>query len=167
MESRINELSELLNMELQKGYENDKEKQQMRIDHEYAMQSLHRDMVLKASERERELLILKSEVIRAQESKEDSAVSVKKLTVKYEKELMDWQQQVKTLTKINEELKSELEEVQLLEARLAQKDEEIESLQDDIDTLKEQILAHKLRLVPRDDVQSGSNSVDQETVKLA
>jgi len=139
----------------------------MRLDHDYALQSLQRDLMLKSAEKERELLIIKSEVIRAQESREDSSVSMKKLSVKHEKEVMEWQQQVKALTKINEELKSELEEVQLLEGRLADKDQEIESLQDDVDTLKEQVLAHKLRLVPREDMQSGSNSVDQETVKLA
>lgn len=42
--------------------------------------------------------------------------------------------------------------MQLLEGRLAEKDQEIESLQDDVDTLKEQVLAHKLRLVPREDM---------------
>lgn len=104
-------MSELLNLELQKGYENDKEKQQMRLDHDFALQSLQRDFLLKSSEQARELLVLKSEVIRAQESKEDSHVGMKKLQVKHEKEIMEWQQQVKALTKINEELKSELEEV--------------------------------------------------------
>ena len=84
--------------------------------------------MLRSAEKERELLIIKSEVIRAQESREDSTVSMKKLSVKHEKEVMEWQQQVKALTKINEELKSELEEVQLLEGRLAEKDQEIESL---------------------------------------
>ena len=92
---------------------------------------------------------------------------MKKLTVKHEKEVMEWQLQVKALTKINEELKGELEEVQLLESRLAEKDQVIESLEDNVDTLKEQVLAHRLRLVPREDMQSGSNSIDQETVKLA
>jgi len=167
LEQRVTELSELLNLELQKGYELDKEKQQMRLDHDYALQSLQRDLLLRSAEKERELLILKSEVIRAQESREDSSVSMKKLTVKHEKEVIEWQLQVKALTKINEELKGELEEVQLLESRLAEKDQVIESLEDDVDTLKEQVLAHRLRLVPREDMQSGSNSVDQETVKLA
>lgn len=40
LEQRVTELSELLNLELQKGYELDKEKQQMRLDHDYALQSL-------------------------------------------------------------------------------------------------------------------------------
>ena len=128
MEQRVTELSELLNLELQKGYELDKEKQQMRLDHDYAQQSLQRDLMLRSAEKERELLIIKSEVIRAQESREDSSVSMKKQSVKHEKEVMEWQQQVKALTKINEELKSELEEVQILEGRLAEKDQEIESL---------------------------------------
>ena len=122
MEQRVTELSELLNLELQKGYELDKEKQQMRLDHDYALQSLQRDLMLRSAEKERELLIIKSEVIRAQESLEDSSVSMKKQSVKHEKEVMEWQQQVKALTKINEELKSELEEVQILEGRLAEKD---------------------------------------------
>ena len=122
MEHRVTELSELLNLELQKGYELDKEKQQMRLDHDYALQSLQRDLMLRSAEKERELLIIKSEVIRAQESREDSSVSMKKQSVKHEKEVMEWQQQVKALTKINEELKSELEEVQILEGRLAEKD---------------------------------------------
>lgn len=55
----------------------------------------------------------------------------------------------------------------MLEARIAQKEQVIEGLEEDIDGLKEQVLAHKLRLVPRDESQSGSNTVDQETVKLA
>lgn len=100
----------------------------MRLDHDYALQSLQRDLMLRSAEKERELLIIKSEVIRAQESREDSSVSMKKQSVKHEKEVMEWQQQVKALTKINEELKSELEEVQILEGRLAEKDQEIESL---------------------------------------
>lgn len=94
----------------------------MRLDHDYALQSLQRDLMLRSAEKERELLIIKSEVIRAQESREDSSVSMKKQSVKHEKEVMEWQQQVKALTKINEELKSELEEVQILEGRLAEKD---------------------------------------------
>ena len=91
MEKRVTELSELLNLELQKGYELDKEKQQMRLDHDYALQSLLRDLMLRSAEKERELLIIKSEVIRAQESLEDSSVSMKKQSVKHEKEVMEWQ----------------------------------------------------------------------------
>ena len=34
-ERRVQELSELMNLELQKGYESEKEKQQMRIDQQY------------------------------------------------------------------------------------------------------------------------------------
>ena len=56
----------------------------MRLDHDYALQSLQRDLLLRSAEKERELLILKSEVIRAQESREDSSVSMKKLSVKHE-----------------------------------------------------------------------------------
>jgi hypothetical protein len=54
--------------------------------------------MLRSAEKERELLIIKSEVIRAQESREDSSVTMKKLSVKHEKEVMEWQQQVKALT---------------------------------------------------------------------
>jgi len=118
MELRISELSELLNLELQKGYENDKDKQQMRVDHEFALQSVSREIQLRFAEKERDLLVMRSEVLRAQEVREDSSVAMKKLSLKHEKEVGDWQLQVKALTQINAEVRAELEEVQLLEGRI-------------------------------------------------
>ena len=54
-----------MNLELQKGYESEKEKQQMRIDQQYQIEEIHREYQLKFTEKDREILLMKSEVIRA------------------------------------------------------------------------------------------------------
>ena len=141
----------------------------MRIDHEYEIEQIHRDNQIKNSEKERELLIIKSEVIRAQEQVEDQVNIQKKLQIKFDKEALDYQLQIKTLTKINDELKDEIQEISLLEAKLEERDTQIEALSEEIDDLKEQLLMHKLRLVPStqagDSSQSGS-SIEHELVRL-
>ena len=72
----------------------------------------------------------------------------KKLHLKFEQEAMEYQIQIKALTRINDELKEQICEVALLEAKLREKNEVIEALSEDVDDLKEKILMHKLRLVP-------------------
>jgi len=114
----------------------------MRIDHEYEIEQIHRDNQIKNSDKDRELLIIKSEVIRAQEQVEDQVNIQKKLQIKFDKEALDYQLQIKTLTKINDELKDEIQEISLLEAKLEERDTQIEALSEEIDDLKEQLLMH-------------------------
>lgn len=56
----------------------------MRYDHEQSLQALERDLLIRYSEKERELIVLKSEVIRSHENKEDHNVNSKKLAIKLE-----------------------------------------------------------------------------------
>lgn len=75
---------------------------------------------------------------------------------------------MRAMTKVADDLKLELEQIPLLEQRLKTKDKELEDLEDHVDSLKEQVLAHKFRLVPRDnDLQSGSNGMEQDMIKMA
>lgn len=87
----------------------------MREDYENRLETLEREFAIKASEKERELLLLRSEALRHQELKEDSNVSHKKALIKLESEHFEYQTQIKTLTKIADDMKTELEQIPLLE----------------------------------------------------
>ncbi len=169
-EQRVQELSELMNLELQKGFESEKEKQQMRIDQQYQIEELERGYQLRVTEKDREILMLKSEVVRAQESSQEVHNQQKKLHIKFEQEALEYQLQIKTLTRINDEIKDEMLEVALIEEKMLEKNQIIESLAEEVDDLKEQILMHKLRLVPLTnvaDTQSGNkSSTEQDLVRL-
>ena len=114
---------------------------------------------------------MRSEVIRAQESSEEVHNQQKKLHLKFEQEALEYQLQIKTLTRINDDLKDEIKEVAMIEEKLAEKNATIENLAEEVDELKEQILMHKLRLVPlNSDSQSGNKSnngaAEQDLVRL-
>ncbi len=114
---------------------------------------------------------MRSEVIRAQESSEEVHNQQKKLHLKFEQEALEYQLQIKALTRINDDLKDEIKEGAMLEEKLAEKNATIENLAEEVDELKEQILMHKLRLVPlNSDSQSGNKSnngaTEQDLVRL-
>ncbi|TNV82916.1 hypothetical protein FGO68_gene2838 [Halteria grandinella] len=175
LEQRVEELSDLLNMELQKGYASEQDKARMRGDCESQLKQMEREYTLKMGEKERELLMVKSELLRSQESKEDVNVGQKKALIKAETDALEYQQQIKTLTHIIDGFQAQLKEVDLLEERLEAKSQECENLSDDIEALKEQIMLYKYRLIPTKGLtesdQSGSSTcggvTEQEIIRLA
>lgn len=72
----------------------------MRGDCESQLKQMEREYTLKMGEKERELLMVKSELLRSQESKEDVNVGQKKALIKAETDALEYQQQIKTLTHI-------------------------------------------------------------------
>ncbi len=64
LETRVAELNDLFNLELAKGYESEQQKVRMREDFERQRQDMERDAIIRNGDRERELLLLKSELLR-------------------------------------------------------------------------------------------------------
>ena len=61
----------------------------MKAEHDHEMQALRRDMQMKSSERERELLVMRSEAARKRETQEDEVLQDKKAHIKLQQELLD------------------------------------------------------------------------------
>ena len=63
----------------------------MKLDYEDLLQRLEREQYVRISEKEREILVLKSELVRKDEQKDDNAIGSKKLQIKFEQETYDQQ----------------------------------------------------------------------------
>lgn len=91
LETRVEELSDLLNMELQKGYAAEQEKARMRGECEAQLKQMEREMHFKLGEKEREILLVKSELLRTQEAREDVNVEQRKALIKAETDALEYQ----------------------------------------------------------------------------
>ena len=118
----------------------------------------------KINEKDRELLLIKGEILKMKEQTEEDENSSKKNAIKLERHILEQENQIKSLNIIIDDLKRDQREKISVEQRIEGKNREISLLLKEIDTLKEDIIIYKLNLGKRNDVKN--EALEAELLKL-
>lgn len=118
----------------------------------------------KINEKDRELLLIKGEILKMKEQTEEDENSSKKNAIKLERHILEQENQIKSLNIIIDDLKRDQREKISVEQRIEGKNREISLLLKEIDTLKEDIIVYKLNLGKKNDVKN--EALEAELLKL-
>ena len=118
----------------------------------------------KINEKDRELLLIKGEILKMKEQTEEDENSSKKNAIKLERHILEQENQIKSLNIIIDDLKRDQREKISVEQRIEGKNREISLLLKEIDTLKEDIIVYKLNLGKKNDFKN--EALEAELLKL-